>query len=220
MPLKFAPVVEPRSTSSTNIPFIVESPHAILLNRSRALREIPWIVGAVHDEGCTWLSGIVLSQEALVKDLNENWDTVISSAMLLDRYFAPEEQTEIAQKLRQFYFGGQLISSENGQGLTDMYSDNYFNHDTFRSAIETAARGKGNPVYYYQYSYPGPVQILGGPHMPERESKLIGHADDLQHLFTLKGMLPGLEADIIVEPSDVQFSKNLVRLWTSFVAHG
>ncbi len=47
----------------------------------------------------------------------------------------------------------------------------------------------------------------------------VGHGDDLQHQFDL-GTLPGM-ADLIKPDSpDEEFSKNFVRLWTSFANHG
>lgn len=164
---------------------------------------------------------MVLSQETLLADINTNWDTVAPNAMVLDRYFPVDEQKVVTDKIKQFYFGAETVSSQTAEALTNLYSDNFFAHDIYRSAIETAARGKKNRVYFYQYSYHGPTQIVGGPHMPERESKLVGHADELQHLFTLKGVLPGIEGDFIKpDTPHEEFSKNLVRLWASFAIHG
>ncbi|CAL8125453.1 unnamed protein product [Orchesella dallaii] len=214
----FVPVTEPApSTTSTNVPFLTETAMS-LVSQGKYGSEVPLMIGAIEDEGASMYAGAVLKHEEVVKELNEDWDRVAPVAASYDVHFTPEQQKVISDGLRQLYFGTKPVGQETAKELTDFYSDQIL-HGVYRAAKEYASGGKTRRTYLYQYAHPGPLSIMGLTLKVDSElTKKVGHADELQHQFDVAAM--GGAALLQPDSPHETFSKNLVRLWTSFAYEG
>ena len=159
----FGPCKEPPEASgaSSVTPFITESPFSLVTDKSLPLPEIPWMVGMTEDEGATMFAGVVLNHERLLNELDTNWEQLAPVAFDLAKLAPKEEHLTVAQKLRQFYFGTKPVSNLTRDALSNIYSDQMIGYGVYRSAVETAAKGKKNLVYLYQYAYSGPFSMMG-----------------------------------------------------------
>lgn len=119
------------------------------------------MVGATEDEGASMFAGTILSVPKLITEMNADWENVAPKTFDYGKYLSKDEQTQVSEKLKQFYFGGSEISVDSAVPLTNVYSDEIILHGVYRSAIETVSRGKRNPVYLYQYAYKGPTSLMG-----------------------------------------------------------
>lgn len=87
-----------------------------------------------------------------MKYLNENWDLV--ATYLLDyNYTVPKDKhVEVAQKVREHYFGSKPIDRLNLKALTLMVGDRLFVVDAEKAA-RMQAKSNESPVWFYYYSY-------------------------------------------------------------------
>ncbi|ODM96734.1 Esterase FE4 [Orchesella cincta] len=214
----FVPVTEPvPSATSTNVPFLTETAMS-LVAQGKYGSEVPFMIGATEDEGATMYAGTVLSNEEWRKELDEEWDRIAPKAVGYDVHFTPEQQKAVSDGLRQLYFGTNAIGQETAQELVDFYSDHIL-HGVHKAALGYAAGGKNRRTYLYQYAHRGPLSIMGLELKVHSElAKKVGHADELQQQFDV-ALFGGAE---LLPPDSAHetFSKNFVRLWTSFAYEG
>ncbi|CAL8068472.1 unnamed protein product [Orchesella dallaii] len=213
----FAPVAETSSSSvgSGNQPFLTESPME-LISRGKYASKVPLIIGSSEDEGATLFAGAVLRDQVLLNELNSNWDLVAPKAMGYDVHYSPEQQNQISGKLRKLYFGNKTVSQDTVDNLTDFYTDQIL-HPVYNAALAYVMNG--NPVYLYQFAYPGQVSFMGlAFNITGNLSKKVAHSDEVQYLFDIP-ILGGLNL-LKSGSSDEKFSKNLVHLWASFAEEG
>lgn len=173
----FLPVVEPaQSPSSNDPPIISESPITILQDKSKPFKNIPWMVGTTEFEGAGLFAGVIFNNETAVAELAAKWDQIAPNIFRYEDILSKEDQRAVSDKLKKFYFDDQPVSLENTnrRQLTNLFSDVATGYGVWKTALETAARGANNPVYLYEYAYPGPVSITGTWfELAEEEAKCI-----------------------------------------------
>lgn len=165
--LPFGPVAEPEANpKSTYTPFLTKSPIELLVASENEVGdvlpsvEVPWLAGVTEHEG-SLLVGPVLTEEKTIQEMDSKWSDRVIETFMLDRYFpTKEEQREVSEKFKKFYFGGKSVSVETAEGLIDLSSDAFVLNGVYKSVKETVSRGKNKaPVYLYQYAYNGPISI-------------------------------------------------------------
>ena len=164
--LVFGPVKEVAPSSGSGSAFLTESPISLVINNKDSAqkdKEVPWLVGTTEDEGCSLYAGLVLQDENMVNEINLKWEETILRTLELDKYIVPEERGAAAEKIRQFYFGGdKKVGLETREAFTNLYSDGYFGYGARKSAIMTASskEEKKNQIYLYRYSHQGPASLM------------------------------------------------------------
>lgn len=114
-----------------------------------------------EDDAACIFSCIILNRPDLMEEINEKWESILPQNLYYEDLFTPEEEAEVTKKIWEFYFRGEPVSLDTRDNLTNMYTDGMFTYITQRPALDTAARGKSNPVFLYQYAYHGPESLLG-----------------------------------------------------------
>lgn len=151
--------MEPREKISSLTPFLSEHPYDLMNREGSTLSEVPWLVGATEDEGASMYADAILNDKKLLNELNSEWESIAPKIFDYGDILNEKEQLVVSHKLKQFYFNGQPVLQTDRQALSNLCSDQLFLYGIYNSAVETTKRGK-QPVYFYQYSYKGPVYLL------------------------------------------------------------
>ncbi|CAL8125465.1 unnamed protein product [Orchesella dallaii] len=178
--------------------------------------KVPIMIGTLSDEGATLFASAVYHSEEALKQLNDEWKLVAPIAFCYEGFFPEKKLKAISKKIKKFYFGSEPISLENKQALADLYSDSLFLLPTMFAADELARNGMS--VFPYKFSYSGGWSIRNAlfKELEDMFAGKVGHADELQYLFPHPMLGPLLKPDSEQE----QFSRSMVKLWTSFAKQG
>lgn len=202
----------------------------------------------MKDEGMNFAAGIVANED-LLGDLDTNWNEIASKIFFLDRFLLPNEQIVFTKSLKSFYFSDEPLSYERRQDVYNLYSDMVVNYGVRKSVEIAASKGEEVYLYHYSYVgkksfleifYKIPNEdkcsvtlILKNISMPafSKSSPLylmnlsnclvVSHADDVYYQDQKPDIIPGMGGN--GEPlvgQDEEFSRNFVRLWTSFAING
>ncbi|XP_043272746.1 venom carboxylesterase-6-like [Venturia canescens] len=200
----FGPVVENHSAK----PFIDKSPIDAIESGEAA--DLPWITGVVTEEGL-YPGAEFVADDELMKQLDENWDTV--APFLLDyNYTIPlEEHADLARKIRKHYLGEKRIDRTTVNDVIRMIGDRQFVVDAENAARRMAA-ANDKPVRFYRFSYRG-EHSLSDAFTGNKKNYGVSHADDLAYVFTAWN-------SALTEEKDLQMSREMVNFWTSYAKTG
>ncbi len=135
-----------------------DAPVSILSRNDSPIPQIPWMVGATKDEGYSMYAGIIMLKPELLEELNTDWENIAPKTFDYGKFLPKNEQGQVSEKLKRFYFGDGEISAGSLAPLINLHTDQMFLHGVYTSAIETASK---TPVYLYQYAYRGPISLFG-----------------------------------------------------------
>ncbi|XP_015597352.1 venom carboxylesterase-6 [Cephus cinctus] len=196
----FGPVVE----KAGDAPFINRSPIEVIT--SGAVQDVPWITGVVSEEGLYPVAEFA-GKEQLLKELDDNWESI--APHLLDfNYTVPKEKhVEIARKIKEHYFGSKLIDKLSVKSLIQMVGDRLFVVDAEKAA-RVQAKVNESPVWFYYFSYKGASstsEFLSGT----KEDFGVSHADDARYILDLwyKNEFTTVES---------LMQKKLISIWVSY----
>ncbi|KAM3956355.1 LOW QUALITY PROTEIN: bile salt-activated lipase-like [Aphomia sociella] len=130
-----------------------------------------------------------------------------------DLDFNSEDKAEKeAKKIKEFYFGKELISPENVMKLVNIYTELYFE---IPALIETdlVLDASNTTVYNYYFSYSGKRNLLKDRTSFKYDDGA-SHADELFYLFNSK-VWP-----FPISKRDQKMIETLTKLWTNFAKHG
>ncbi|XP_049808396.1 juvenile hormone esterase-like isoform X4 [Schistocerca nitens] len=169
------------------------------LNDGRFL-QVPIFTGVTSGE----LGAGILASPDTISTLNNRFVEAVGPTLHLPTV---EQQQEAAAKLREFYFGDGIISTDNPQALVD------FNNDMGMFAGTDALVRKVTeitdlPVFYYEFDY----------HVDSVNSSEWGapHSSDLPFLFVRKDTVYNLDPN----SDEDKVRRNLLRYYTNFVKYG
>jgi len=129
----------------------------------------------------------------------------------VDTYFNGE--SDIKKKLCEYYTVHDSLADQARRG-TDFMADTMFGFSAIKM-LEFHVSSKGK-TFHYVFSKSNDEPLFGPP-PPWYQG--VGHGEDLRYLFDIGTMFPSLKGTNLSE-KDKEFSKRLMRYWTSFAISG
>ncbi|KAK7872488.1 hypothetical protein R5R35_014279 [Gryllus longicercus] len=203
----FLPVVEPALPGA----FLATSPDralADLLAAPRAPR-VPVVFGLTSHEGILMLPA-VSTPEAL-EQVDAHFEYAVPFDLVADRSNTARTR-EVAQTIKDFYFGGEKLCEETLPKYVDLTTDTVFAHAVTQTARAHARLGA--PVYLFEFAYVGRLNLLG-PLFGSQRVPGACHADELGYLFHVD-RLPAVEPD----SPEARVRRRMVRMWVDFAQSG
>ncbi|XP_049808443.1 acetylcholinesterase-like [Schistocerca nitens] len=180
--------------------FISESPIRAV-NEGR-FNQVPIMTGVTSAE----TGADIVNKSDLVTNLNKTFEKVVGPCLHLPTI---EEQTEAAERLRNFYFGNEIISADYPEPLVHLDVDlNFFNPTD--ALVRRITEVTNVSVYYYEFDYHSDdtfVNEFG-----------VGHGGELQFLFLRRDL--DIRYNLDPESEEDQVRRNILRLWTNFAKYG
>ncbi|ODM99000.1 Venom carboxylesterase-6 [Orchesella cincta] len=200
---------------------------------------VPYISGVNSHEGC-YRSAWFVGAPSFLNRLNTDWENVASSAFLL---FQNDSQT--FDKVRAYHFGEEKkeITISDYEPLTTLIGDRFFAMPA-RDAALLHAKLTGAPTYLYYFTekvedsvghflstisddswLPRFLQMAADV-VKRRIYKFLNlkiqdfgscHADEMMMFVTV---VPTTVMDIKPGHPQYEFSKKLIKVWTSFARNG
>ncbi|GAB0100613.1 Carboxylic ester hydrolase [Sergentomyia squamirostris] len=141
-------------------------------------RHRSWMMGILPNEGSVAIRFI--RDDDTIATFNENLDENIARLFELDLKLVPA--------IRKYYLGGaEAIDESNKMGFLKMVNDRLFYYPFYESVRQYIQYGsnKGTPVYLTKFNYRGTDTYTNKFFdLPSDHSYGVGHADDLNYLFT------------------------------------
>ncbi|XP_047112049.1 cholinesterase-like [Schistocerca piceifrons] len=178
--------------------FIPESPIQALIEGRFTL--MPVMTGTTSAE----IGFSILEDPTLIAGLSDEFEDTVGPCLHLPTV---EQQSNAADKLRDFYFGNGTISLNDSDNLVN------FNNDigTFEptdSLIRKLNSISNVTIYYYTFDYAG-VNVPTSPWG-------VVHGGELPSLFVRKDT----EYNLDPESEEDRVRRNVLRLWTNFAKYG
>ncbi|XP_043262699.1 venom carboxylesterase-6-like [Colletes gigas] len=208
--IPFRPVIEPIHPGAV----LTEDP--AVASRNGRLLDIPWMTGITSEEGSIVVPGLYTRHNGkLIKKLNDDFVNIAPVTLLFGQTCPKAEVTQVASKIREFYFGKAPIDNSTRFNLIDMYSDAWFTHAAHTSVRDYLEK-QSSPVYYYYLAYRGSASfsiIFGDP----SNNYGVSHADELQYLFPVGEQL---FKDIPLSEKDQEMVDVITSMWFNFANSG
>lgn len=171
--LAFAPCIERNNLEGIE-PFMIKTPYQTF--RDGDFLQIPFITGYVDNEGT------IRSKEAIEDNWLEKMDVSFNEFIQQDLEFeTDEEQTQIVQNIRSFYFQNNSIDMEHIENYINYHGDTMILLSALRETrMRVATATAAAPVFLYQFSYKG---TLGEPLVGPLEVDSAAHSEELAYIF-------------------------------------
>ncbi|XP_049799264.1 esterase FE4-like [Schistocerca nitens] len=191
----WAPSVEPENDSA----FLTEEPQKIVAEGR--FNKVPYLAGALDLEQLrqTRRNG-VLSTEEQVSNLTENFDTIVGCDIRLP---TRQERLDAANSVKQFYYNGSDITLEDSY-TTALFDSHLFFVEGVDAMVRSVARYSTEPVYYYLFSFNGPLSSYPG-------GAGASHGDDIHYLFARDEVEPDSPSGII--------QAQMTEMWANFAKY-
>lgn len=202
----FGPVIE---KINQKISFLNEHPWKLL--KYGRVKDAPWLVSIATEEGlCP--AGMFITNETLLKHLDENWNMIAPHLLDYNYTIAPEYLNLTSQQIRSFYLGDQSLTKAK-MNLVKMVSDRLFVVHIEKS-VQMQASVTNNPVYFYVFAYEGSHRFS---HFlcNCKDNVGVSHGDDM--LYLLKNVYTQSPLD---SPEDRSMIDTMVNIWSNFTKYG
>ncbi|XP_068628354.1 esterase FE4-like [Battus philenor] len=184
--------------------FLDDAPINILKNGKQ--QKLPMLYGFAEMEGLFRIPQFDLWKD----DMNKKF----SEFLPIDLRFESEaEKEEVAETVKKFYFGNQVVSNETIFRYIDYFTDTTFGYSTLRSVRLQVESGNNN-IYLYEYSFVDETTPL----VPYTEVRGANHCAQTMAV---------VDGGIMQDPSEEKFSdsyKNMKRItrkiWATFITTG
>lgn len=134
-------------------------------------------------------SAPLIHNSELTNDLLKNWNRALPISLYYDHH-SHAKQHEITNKINEFYFSNQKLTTLTQQNLTNLYTDGWFFHAMIDYLkIRFADENRAN-TFVYLFTHKGSCSFTeifkGGAESYYGTS----HAEELQYLFPIRNDLP------------------------------
>ncbi|KAI8439720.1 hypothetical protein MSG28_013414 [Choristoneura fumiferana] len=145
--------------------FLEDNPVNLL--KQGKYRKVPILSGFANMEGLFRTDKFVAWKD----QMNEQFADFLPGDLT---FRSDGERSEVAQKIKKFYFGDKPVGEETVQAYIDYFTDVIFAYPHLRSIQLQVAAGSDS-IYLYEYSfYSPPLEIEGMPPVPEFIKKIRG----------------------------------------------
>nr|CAD7435534.1 unnamed protein product [Timema monikensis] len=186
--------------------FLPDSPWKLLKNGQ--FKKIPYITGVNQNEGFIGLMGISTPAQ-LNKTLND-FERVLPLNLGLKK--GSKMSLQVAEKVKQFYFGDRPITLQSIYDFVDLQTDIMYAGGCHRVTNQSLAHS-ADSIYNYQFTYSGRLnQHKSGDEI----IKVVMHGDDLNYIF----YKPGLHDTLGEDSTEMKVLHQFVKMWTNFAKTG
>ncbi|XP_049842019.1 esterase FE4-like [Schistocerca gregaria] len=193
------PSIEPEHDGA----FLTVEP--IELVQSGAYNDVAYMTGITSAECLKFVApNGELSTAEQVADLDHNFDLYVAPDLRLP---TEEEREEGAKEVRQFYYGNSTITLQDNYTTVAFTSDMVFG-EGIDLVVQRMAQHGTQPVYYYRFSYVGPLTAYPG-------YDGANHSNDINYMFVGRG------AETLEDGSEAALVRSrLIAMWTNFAKYG
>ncbi|XP_049850078.1 esterase FE4-like [Schistocerca gregaria] len=180
--------------------FLAEEPWTLLSEGRFNL--VPFMAGNTDLELVSYTQpGGGFSTEDRIVYLNNYFDEIVGCDLRLP---TKEERLQGAESVKQFYYNGNDITLQDNY-TTALFDSHLCFVEGLDAAVRSMSRFSSQPVYYYQFSFVGPLSAYpGGPGA--------AHADDVHYMFTSPTNLdPDSDGGII--------RAQMIEMWANFAKY-
>uniref|UniRef100_A0A0K8TV97 Carboxylic ester hydrolase n=1 Tax=Epiphyas postvittana TaxID=65032 RepID=A0A0K8TV97_EPIPO len=201
----FSPCVERNIGEET---FLEDNPVNIL--KQGKYRKVPVLYGFANMEGLFRIDKFFEWKD----QMNERFSDFLPADLT---FKSEKERADVAQVVKEFYFGDKSVGEETIQAYIDYFTDVIFAYPHLRSAGLQVAAGSDS-IYLYEYSYyTPPPKIEGMPPLPEFMAKIRGANHCAQSMAVYENALFGETA------YDEEYQKvrdTMQEIWLNFMTTG
>lgn len=201
--MTFTPCIERNIGVET---FLESTPVDIL--QQRQYTKSPVLYGFTNMEGFIYLA----SFETLKNKMNDKFSDYLPPDL---QFKSEEEKTEIANLVKEFYFGIDPIGEDNVENFVKYYTDIMFGYPHLRSTqLQTDAGNKF--LYLYEYNFPSPAL---DDEVPEVMKRVQGAPHCAQSSAIYDSAIPAL-APSDSRPEYIKMQETLREMWLNFITNG
>lgn len=206
----FPPVVEPAHEGA----FLIENPR---YKSDMHGNDIAWMTGVTSEEGAMKSAPLINLSDRTV-DLMKNWARALPISLYYDHH-SRDIQQEITQKINEFYFKNQKLTTSTQQNLTNLYTDGWFFHAMIDYIKLRFANERRADTFVYLFTHKGACSFTeifkGGAENYYGTS----HAEELQYLFPIRQDLKYFFNSIPTE-DDKEITRLITKMWVNFAYFG
>ncbi|XP_047106559.1 venom carboxylesterase-6-like [Schistocerca piceifrons] len=149
----WVPSAEPEHESA----FLTEEPWTLVAEGR--FTYVPYMSGVTDLEQLAQvMSHGVLSSDSRVRNLDENFDEIVGCDLRLP---TRKERLDGALSVKQFYYNGSEITMKENY-TTALFDSHLFFVEGVDAVIRSTARYSSEPVFYYEFSFNGPLSSFPG----------------------------------------------------------
>ncbi|CAI6350717.1 unnamed protein product [Macrosiphum euphorbiae] len=210
MPFTFSPIVPfgPTVEVEGDEKFLPDIPEKLVPY------DIPVLISLCQDEGL--ILQLIFGSDNAINELNNNWNEHLPHLLDYNYTISDNEnlRSEIAQDIKEFYFGDKPISKETKSNLVKMISDRLFGYGISKAAQHIAAKNTA-PVYFHEFGYSGNYSYIAafGTKPYSRESN-VTHGDETFYILKTNGI------NVHDNEEDAKMMKTMVNIWSTFIKNG
>jgi carboxylesterase type B len=198
------------SSSDENDVFLPKTPK-VLMEEGKFSR-VPWIIGSNIADGAMFFGSWVINNETNLERFNRQWSKLAPKTFLYNDDV--DDVCAVNSAIKNFYFKNvSKIDKNVSSDLANAFTDRVQNYPVKKTA-EIHAKG-GGQVYLYQFALKGENSIMDF-FEPKEGLKDPSYSDDLLYIMETPDFYPNLTRS----ERFIMYSKNIVKLWTSFATHG
>lgn len=201
----FSPCVERNIGEET---FLEDNPVNIL--KQGKYRRVPVLYGFANMEG--------LFRIGKFNEWKDQMNDRFSDFLPADLAFkSDKERNDVAQVIKEFYFGDKPVGEETAQAYIDYFTDVIFAYPHLRST-DLQVKAGSDSIYLYEYSYyTPPPQFEGMPPPPKFMEKIRG-ANHCAQSAAVYDIVIGTSDEISEEYKQI---RNAMReIWLNFITTG
>ncbi|XP_028179407.1 acetylcholinesterase-like [Ostrinia furnacalis] len=198
---KYSPCVD----SNFSDPFFRDTPYNII--KSGNFNKVPILTGITNVEGLLFYG---LHSAETVKDLERNFLEKIPSVF---SWCSKKDREQIAQKLRDNFFGKEGIKMSAYRSLIDFYSV-WIANATAAAFVDLMVEHSEQPVYRYVFSYEGDRNFAKAIFGSRVSVPGASHSDDLFYVFKPAGI------SLLLTNRDKRFIDRMTTMFTNFMKFG
>jgi len=199
----FGPTVEPIGGDQ----FLPDIPEKLVPH------DVPVLISHTQDEGLIFVA-LILIEDAM-NEINSNWNEILPHLLDYNYTISNESQrTNIAQDIKEFYFGDNMVSKKTKSNFVKMITDRLFGYAISKAAQNIASKNTA-PVYFHEFAYSGNYSILNDidPSLYSRGSG-VSHCDETLYLIPFYGYSPHDNKE------DLKMVKMMGEIWKAFIKNG
>ncbi|XP_049855609.1 bile salt-activated lipase-like [Schistocerca gregaria] len=191
----WVPSAEPEHESA----FLTEEPWTLVAEGR--FTYVPYMSGVTDLEQLAQvMSHGALSSDSRVRNLDENFDEIVGCDLRLP---TRKERLDGALSVKQYYYNGSEITMTENY-TTALFDSHLFFVEGVDAVIRSTARYSSEPVFYYEFSFNGPLSSFPG-------GMGAAHADDIHYLFATSTLDPDSDGGIV--------RAQMTAMWTNFAKY-
>ncbi|KAK4881072.1 hypothetical protein RN001_004391 [Aquatica leii] len=188
-------------------PFLSEHPY-LLLSKGKVL-DVPWLFSHVESEGL-YPGSEFISKSEYLPQINDRWNELIPHILDFNSTVPLGQQSQVLQKIRDFYFGNTPVTEETYSNLIKMISDRLFLYD-LNHAVKLHSAAIQSPVYHYYFTYRG-AHSKSETLSKSMKNFGVSHADDTIYVLSTN-------INTRSTPADKDMSAVFIDLWISYASN-